>query len=181
MPILIKWITMKVFDVMYSHAGIGRTWDIWLSTSQAARICRSSVWYPGSRSIIFPMGWSSFPKAWFMIPCDKRPSSSGTSYMRYTIILTLTGLLIFQIKHVKHFDPPYHYFASSQCCSLGLCCIEMPHTSRLIISFLNSVTLRSTLLMAPWRTSLFTTCLASAPHRFILLADLQRSTKISAR
>lgn len=73
----------NVFDVMFLHTGIGRTWDIWLSTSPADLTCRSSAWYRGSRSTIFPMGWSSSLKAWFTIPYDKRPSSSGTSYRRY--------------------------------------------------------------------------------------------------
>lgn len=60
-----------------------------------------------------------------------------------------------------------------------LWCSCLSHISARLFP-LPSVTLRSSLLTAPWRTSLFTTCSASAPRRFILLADLQRSTKTSA-
>lgn len=47
-----------------------------------------------------------------------------------TIVLTLTGQLNFLPSlWTLDFSPLHHPFASSRCCSLGLCCIEMPRKS----------------------------------------------------
>lgn len=83
----------------------------------------------------------------------------------------------------KNHLPQEPYTGGTNTLALALSCAALkPHTHiPLIVFSLTSVTLRSILPMAPWRTSLFTTCSAWAPRRYILLADLRRSTRISAR
>lgn len=102
------------------------------------------------------------PGTWSPETEDHLPQKPHTGGKEKTLTLTLPGQLIFALRHELQFVPSLTmssvHLTLSAAVALGYDAFKcQTHLCTSFLSF-TSVTLRSTLLMAPWRTSLFTTC-----------------------